>query len=87
MLSDAYRRRRVRVVACFVEGAKEAESPLLEIRRGTGRVLIPTARAGIDIVGLDVSPSILAECRPRLRDEPNAVRARVGLVHSDLNAA
>jgi len=68
----------------FVEAACKAGSPVLEIGCGTGRVLIPTARAGVDIVGLDLSPQMLAVCRERLEDEPEAVRARVRLVQADM---
>src|SRR6266487_1827542 len=68
----------------FVEAAKNAGSPVLEIGCGTGRVLIPTARAGLDIVGLDVSPHMLAVCRQRLRDESEAVQKRVRLVQADM---
>jgi SAM-dependent methyltransferase len=57
---------------------------VLEIGCGTGRVLIPTARAGIEIVGLDLSPGMLEVCRERLRHEPDAVQQRVTLVHSDM---
>jgi SAM-dependent methyltransferase len=73
-------------VAFFVDAAIEAGSPVLEIGCGTGRVLIPTARAGIDIVGLDLSPGMLDVCRERLRAEPQEVRARVALVHDDMRA-
>jgi SAM-dependent methyltransferase len=71
-------------VAFFVEAAREAGSPVLELGCGTGRVLIPTARAGIDIIGLDMSPSMLGECRRRLLDEPAATQARVQLVQGDM---
>ena len=71
-------------VGFFVDAARDAGSPVLEVGCGTGRVLIPTARAGIDIVGLDVSPSMLAECRRRLHDEPKGVRARVELIQADM---
>ena len=49
-------------------------------------MLIPTARAGIDIVGLDASPSMLAVCRANLAAEPPAVRARVNLALGDMRA-
>jgi 2-polyprenyl-3-methyl-5-hydroxy-6-metoxy-1,4-benzoquinol methylase len=39
-------------VAFFVEAAQESGGPVLEVGCGTGRILIPTARAGIEIVGL-----------------------------------
>jgi len=71
-------------VAFFVDAASAAGSPVLEIGCGTGRVLIPTARAGIEIVGLDLSPGMLEVCRERLRQEPDAVQQRVTLVHSDM---
>jgi len=71
-------------VAFFVDAASAAGSPVLEIGCGTGRVLIPTARAGIEIVGLDLSPGMLEVCRQRLRQEPDAVQQRVTLVHSDM---
>ena len=71
-------------VAFFVEAATTAGSPVLEVGCGTGRVLIPTARAGIDIVGLDLSPHMLAVCRERLQKEPDAVRSRVRLLQADM---
>jgi len=71
-------------VAFFVEAAKAAGSPVLEIGCGTGRVLIPVARAGVRIVGLDASASMLAECRHHLEKEPADVRARVELTQGDM---
>jgi SAM-dependent methyltransferase len=71
-------------VAFFVDAAKEAGSPILEVGCGTGRVLIPTARAGLDIVGLDLSAHMLAVCRQRLQEESAAVQARVQLVQADM---
>ena len=53
-------------VTFFVEAAKESGGPVLEIGCGTGRVLILTARAGIQVVGLDLSPHMLRVCRERL---------------------
>jgi SAM-dependent methyltransferase len=71
-------------VSFFVEAAKAAGSPVLEIGCGTGRILIPTAQAGIDVVGLDLSPEMLAVCRKRLRQEDLAVQSRVELVQADM---
>ena len=71
-------------IAFFVEAASKAGSPVLEVGCGTGRVLIPTARAGVDVVGLDLSPHMLAVCRRRLRDEPEAVQSKVRLVQADM---
>ena len=73
-------------VAFFVDAAVQAGSAALEVGCGTGRVLIPTARAGVDIVGLDSSAHMLAVCRERLREEPDSVRARVQLVQADMRS-
>jgi SAM-dependent methyltransferase len=68
----------------FVEAAKESGGPVLEVGSGTGRILIPTARAGADITGLDLSPHMLAVCQERLEAESDEVRARVRLVEGDM---
>ena len=71
-------------VGFFVDAATRAGSPILEIGCGTGRVLIPTARAGLDIVGLDLSTHMLAVCCQRLLDESEAIQKRVRLVQADM---
>jgi SAM-dependent methyltransferase len=71
-------------VEFFVAAARESGGPVLEVGCGTGRILIPTARAGIDIVGLDLSPNMLAVCRERLRNEPAEVSSRIELVQADM---
>jgi SAM-dependent methyltransferase len=71
-------------VAFFVEMARRSEGPVLELGCGTGRVLVPTAEAGIEIVGLDLSPSMLSVCREKLSREPKAVQSKVQLIQGDL---
>jgi SAM-dependent methyltransferase len=78
----SYRNRQD--VAFFVEMAQRAEGQVLEIGCGTGRILIPTAKAGVDIVGFDASPFMLAVCRQKLSLEPAKVRLRVDLVQGDM---
>jgi SAM-dependent methyltransferase len=68
----------------YVEAALQAKGPVLEIGCGTGRVLIPTARAGVDLVGLDLSRYMLAVCRERILSEPEEVQFRIQLVHADM---
>jgi SAM-dependent methyltransferase len=68
----------------YVEEALNASGPILEVACGSGRVLIPTARAGVTIVGLDASAQMLERCRRSLQQEPDDVRARVTLVHADM---
>lgn len=71
-------------VAFFIEMARASGGPVLEIGCGTGRVLIPTASAGIEIVGLDLSSTMLAICREKLSRESEAVQSKVQLVQADM---
>src|SRR3990170_3642986 len=77
-----YRQRQD--VAFFVEMARESGGPVLEIGCGTGRVLIPTATASIEIVGLDLSPRMLALCQEKLSREAAEVQSGVELVRGDM---
>jgi SAM-dependent methyltransferase len=48
--------------------AKDAgrmEHPVLELAYGTGRLTIPIAQSGVQIVGLDLAPSMLAHARTK----------------------
>ena len=71
-------------VGFYVEMAKQSAGPVLELGCGTGRVLVPIARAGIEIVGVDPSAHMLAVCRDKLSREPQVVQSRVRLVEGDM---
>ncbi len=71
-------------VAFFLEMARQSGGPVLEIGCGTGRVLIPTAKEGIEIVGLDSSSAMLSVCREKLSCEPEEVQSRVRLIQGDM---
>ena len=58
----------------YVDLAKRAGGPVLEIACGTGRVLLPIARAGIAIDGVDNSAAMLGVLKARLEREPRDVR-------------
>jgi SAM-dependent methyltransferase len=49
----------------YAEEAKRAGGPVLELACGTGRIAIPIAQSGVDIVGLDQSASRLAHARTK----------------------
>lgn len=68
----------------YTELARESGGPVLEIGCGTGRVLIPVARAGVKITGLDLSPQMLEVCRANLARESGDVQARVTLHPGDM---
>jgi SAM-dependent methyltransferase len=71
-------------VEFFVDAAIESGGPVLEVGCGTGRVLIPTARAGISITGLDLSDHMLDVCRADLKEESGAVQEYVDLIQGDM---
>jgi SAM-dependent methyltransferase len=50
----------------YVQLAREADGPLVELAVGSGRVAIPVALAtGRTVIGLDTSPAMLAQARER----------------------
>jgi SAM-dependent methyltransferase len=56
----------------YLELAGAQGRRVLEVACGSGRVLVPLVRAGFDVVGIDVSPHMLALARAKLDAEPNA---------------
>jgi len=52
----------------YVEEAKRARGPVLELACGTGRLTIPVAQSGVEIVGLDQSASMLAHARAKAQE-------------------
>lgn len=71
-------------VSFYADLARGANGPVLEMGCGTGRVLIPCARAGATMVGVDLSPGMLDVCRRSLAAEPADVQARVTLHEGDM---
>src|SRR5688500_19962569 len=62
------------VVACTSTLARLAgRRPVLELGVGTGRLAIPLAERGVDVVGVDSSPAMLE----RLASKPGADRVEV----------
>lgn len=68
----------------YVEEAEAMNGNVLELGCGTGRVLIPVARLGKEVTGVDNSPRMLARCREMLESEPVDIRRNVTLVQSDM---
>ena len=81
-----YRRRRDDV-AFYRQLAEELvppPGPILDLACGSGRVTVPLARAGYQVVALDASAPMLAEARRRLSRQGRAVRERVTFVEGDM---
>ncbi len=49
-------------VRFYVELARDAGGPVVELGVGTGRIAIPTAAAGIAVIGIDSSRGMLEVC-------------------------
>ncbi len=54
-------------VSFYENLAQSVEGPLLELGVGSGRVAMPLAQAGYEVVGIDTSASMLAQARRRLK--------------------
>jgi SAM-dependent methyltransferase len=53
-------------VAFYVDLARDADGPLVELAVGNGRVAIPVAQAtGQPVIGIDSSPAMLSQARAR----------------------
>jgi SAM-dependent methyltransferase len=53
----------------FFQKYVERGQPALDVACGTGRLLIPYLRAGLDVDGCDVSPDMIALCREKAERE------------------
>jgi SAM-dependent methyltransferase len=83
-----YRRRR-RDVTVYRELARRwagGGGPILELGCGSGRVLAPLARDGHDVVGIDLSRTMLARAAARVARLPARAAARVRLMRADMRS-
>src|SRR3982751_3148243 len=71
-------------IGVYVEEAARVDGPILEVASGTGRVLIPIARTGKRIVGVERSRQMLDRCREKVAAERPAVRDRITLHEADM---
>ncbi len=71
-------------VEFYLDLARQEGGPVLELGVGTGRTLLPLARAGFEVHGLDTSNRMLEALRRRLAREPPEVRARVVVEQGDM---
>jgi SAM-dependent methyltransferase len=68
-LYDPWSRSVVEDVDFYVDLAVESGGPVVELGVGTGRIAIPTARAGIRVIGIDSSEGMLDVCRRRAAED------------------
>jgi SAM-dependent methyltransferase len=79
-----------RDVRFYVDLALEMGGSVLEMGCGTGRVLLPVARA-LDatdsrVAGLELSESMLAQLRAKLAREPERIRSRIRIVRESMTS-
>jgi len=68
----------------FVGYSRKTRGKTLELGCGAGRVLIPTAIAGCEITGLDISPSMLKKCQEKIDRQPKKVQELIRTVEGDM---
>ncbi|MFQ5629135.1 MAG: class I SAM-dependent methyltransferase [bacterium] len=56
-------------IAFYVEQAKQLGQPVLELACGTGRIAIPIAQHDLEIVGIDMSKSMLACAKEKTKKD------------------
>jgi SAM-dependent methyltransferase len=56
--------------------------PALDLGCGSGRLLLPYLRAGLDVDGCDYSPDMLAQCEKRLKKEGFSPRLYAQAMHA-----
>ncbi len=64
-LYDRWSRSVTEDVPFYLEEARRAGGPVVELGVGTGRIAVPIAQAGIRVIGVDSSEKMLAVCRER----------------------
>jgi SAM-dependent methyltransferase len=79
---DPWSRSVTEDVGFYVDQALAAGGPVVELAVGTGRIAIPIAQAGFDVIGVDTSPGMLAVARAAA--EEAGVAARIDLRLGDL---
>lgn len=56
-------------VEFYLDFAHCCQSPILELACGTGRLILPLAKAGFEVYGLDVSENMLRVCQQTLEQQ------------------
>lgn len=64
-LYDPWSRSVTEDVPFYVAEARKAGGPIVELGVGTGRIAVPTAAAGVRVIGVDSSAGMLGVCRRR----------------------
>lgn len=66
--------------------ARRLRGPVCELGCGNGRILLPIARAGVTIHGVDASPAMLEDLARKVRKEPVDVQLRASWHEGDFGS-
>ena len=66
----------------YLEWARNSVGPVLELGCGTGRITIPIAQNGIDILGIDISPKMIEIAKAKLKE--TNVTSKIDLLIGDM---
>ena len=83
-LYDPWSRSVVEDISFYVDEAVAAGGPVIELGVGTGRIAIPVAAAGVEVIGVDSSNAMLDVCAEQARNA--GVDALLDLRAGDLRA-
>ena len=83
-LYDPWSRNVTEDIDYYVELAREAVPPVVELGVGTGRIAIRVAEAGVPLIGVDDSAAMLEVCRQRATDA--GVASLVDLRRGDMRS-
>ena len=75
---------RTEDVDFYLNWAIDHGGPVLDCGCGTGRILVPIANAGIDILGLDASQEMLHLARKKVEKLAPNIRERIQLLVQDI---
>jgi ubiquinone/menaquinone biosynthesis C-methylase UbiE len=76
---DPWSRSVTEDVGFYVEQAAASGGPVVELAVGTGRIAVPIAEAGVQVIGVDSSPEMLAVARRTAEDAGVAHRVDLRL--------
>lgn len=81
---DLYVGDRLDDLPFYLDWARRSRTPVLEIGAGSGRLTVPLAEAGVSVVAVDISSTMLSILRDRLAGLPREVAHRIRVEHADV---
>ena len=71
-------------IPMYLRYARMQRSPILELACGTERILLPLAKQGFEVYGVDNSPAMLEVARQKIAREEDSIRGKITLIDGDM---